>query len=98
MRNQKIGDKIWFSSEKNPYRVMACDNRYLVCTKPFNFKKTVLYTIIDLDKNIRGVENLIFCAGFETVKDCNNALARLSSGETEISHRNFIELDILKIN
>lgn len=92
-----IGDKIWFMREKWPYKVRSCDERFVICTKPFNPKKTVLYTIIDLKENIRGTENLIFCEGFETDEDCNEALVRLQSGETELSSRNYVELDIIRI-
>lgn len=93
----KKGQKIWFIEEKKPYKIIVCDDRYAICTKPFNLKKTVLYTIIDKKENIRGTENLIFCMGFETYSDCCEALDRLNKKESEISHRNRIELNILKI-
>lgn len=96
-KKPKIGNKIWFSYEKKPYKVRACDSRFIICTKPFNIKKTVLYTIIDLQNNIRGTENLIFCMGFESDADCEEALSRLQSGESEVSHRNRVKLDITKI-
>lgn len=51
-QNLKVGDKIKFKSEKQRYIVKAKDNRYLICTKPFNLQKTVLYTIVDLDIEI----------------------------------------------
>ena len=59
-----------------------------------NAKKTVLYTIVDLLENIRGTEDLIFCMGFETNLGCQEALARLDSGESYISRRNFIPLKV----
>jgi hypothetical protein len=94
--NKKIsvGDLIKFKSEKIRYAVQACNERFIVCTKPFNVRKTVLYTIVDLQNQIRGPENLIFCMGFETKEDCEEALMRLSKDESEISHRNRIPLDI----
>jgi hypothetical protein len=91
------GSKIYFASDKKPYTVKALSNRYAVCTKPFNPKKTVLYTIIDFSQQIRGRENLIFCMGFETETDCKEALLRLESGESEVSHRHRVPLDIVKI-
>lgn len=95
----KVGDKIWFAAEKRPYTVRACDERFIICTKPFNPSHTVQYTIIDLQENIRGTENLIFCMGFESDKDCNKALKRLNdiNHPSEVSHRNRVELDIIKI-
>ncbi len=94
---QKVGDRIFFKEEKRPYRVRACNDRFLICTKPYNPRHTVLYTIVDLKNGIRGAENLIFCAGFESDQDCNEALERLVSGETEISRRNRTDVHITKI-
>jgi hypothetical protein len=91
------GDKVWFAEEKQGYTVRACNDRYAVCTKPFNPKRTVLYSIVDLKEDIRGRENLIFCMGFETDQLCNEALQRLISGESEVSHRHHIELKIIKV-
>ena len=88
----KVGDKVHFEGERNAYTIRACDSRYLICTKPFNLKKTVLYTIVDLLEKVRGTENLVFCMGFETDEDCQEALQRLQSGETEVSYRNRVEL------
>lgn len=93
----KTGDKVWFPGEKRPYKVRARNNRYVICTKPFNLKQTVLYTIIDLLKGVRGTENLIFCMGFETDEQCRDALLRLINGESEISRQNRAELDIERI-
>ena len=40
-----VGSRIWFKEEKRPYKVRAADGRFLVCTKPFKPRKTVLYCI-----------------------------------------------------
>ena len=82
-----VGDRIRFAGERNDYTVRASDDRYLICTKPFNCMGTTLYTIVDLQDRVRGREDLIFGASFETDEDCRNALARVSSGLTGISHR-----------
>jgi hypothetical protein len=92
-----VGSKIKFKKEKQRYTVQASNERYAVCTKPMNALKTVLYSIVDFEQNIRGTENLIFCAGFETKELCEEALDRLSKGETEVSYRNRCELDIERI-
>ncbi len=89
-----VGDLIKFKSQKQRYRVQACNERYLVCTKPFSVRKTVMYTIVDLKEQVRGTENLIFCMGFETKELCEEALERLTNGDSEVSHRNRIDLDI----
>ena len=93
--NYKIGDKIRFAEEKQAYKVRACDERYLICTKPYNLQRTVIYTIVDLDKEIRGIEDLVFCLGFEKDKDCQEALQRLQSGVSGVAHRNRMPLNIV---
>lgn len=93
----KVGDRIKFVEEKQKYTVRAIGERYAICTKPFNLKKTVLYTIIDFEKNIRGTESLIFCMGAETDEQCIEMLHRLETGVSEISFRNRISLRIEKI-
>ena len=92
----KVGDKIKFAEYKKHWTVQACDKRFLICTKPFNLRHTVLYTIVDLVDNVRGTENLVFCMGFETRKQCQEALQRLQEGVSEISFRNRVLLKIRK--
>jgi hypothetical protein len=87
-----VGTKIKFDAEKQAYTLQARSDRYLVCTKPFNARRTVIYTVVDLVEKVRGTENLVFCAGFETRPQCEEAIERLEgrSGpfRTEVSHRN----------
>lgn len=95
-----VNQRVKFSEEGHPYKVMARSDRYIVLTKPFNAKKTVLYTIIDLVDNVRGTENLLFGASFETSKSCEEAIQRLHGlgnyldFTTTISHRNRVNLNI----
>lgn len=90
----KKGDKVKFEREKQRFTVRAIGKRYAVCTKPFNPKKTVLYTVIDFKEKVRGTENLVFGMGAETDEHCQEMLERLESGETEVSHRNRVSLDL----
>ena len=90
----KIGDKVYVPNEKKPYKVRARDERYIICTKPFNPQHTVLYFIVDLVDRWRAPDNMIFCSGYETDKDCQERLAELQSGEIELSRRRGIPLDI----
>ena len=96
-----VGDKIWLNNEKGPYKIRARSTRFLICTKPYNPKHTVLYTIIDLRDNIRGTENLVFGLGAETDEQCRQMACRLEvgddTGRTSISHRNNIPLKVTKI-
>lgn len=97
------GDRIKFAEEKQSYKVQAAGERYLVCNKPLNIHRTVLYTVVDLEERIRGTENLIFGAGAETTEECEEMLARLEGRDadlgftTEISRRNYIGLKIVQV-
>lgn len=88
----KVLDKIKFAEEKQAYTIQALGPRFAVCTKPFNLKHTVLYSVVDFKEKVRGTENLIFGAGAETRGQCEEMLTRLETGETEVSHRNRIPL------
>lgn len=74
-----VGDKVKFRNEAMRYTVQACDERFAICTKPFNPKRTVLYSIIDFKENVRGTENLVFGMGAETRARCEEMLARLTA-------------------
>lgn len=95
-RKIPIGAKIWFAGEKQGYTVKASNVAFCVLTKPFNAQKTVLYTIIDWESGIRGAENLVFGMGAETTELCEEMLERLTNGESEVSSRNYVDLDIVK--
>lgn len=97
-----VGQKIKFRREKQRFTVRACNERFAICTKPFNPRHTVIYTIIDLQEGVRGTENLVFGMGAETDEQCQEMLKRLTTLEghdyvhfqTEVSHRNRVPLDI----
>lgn len=92
--NLKVGSKIRFSEERCGYTIQAKGGSFLICTKPFNPKHTVLYTIVDIENNIRGPEDLIFGMGAETKQACEEMLERLLTGESNISKRRCIDLNI----
>ena len=89
-----IGDKVYVPNEKRPYKVRARDERYIICTKPFNLQKTVLYFIVDLLDKWRAPDNMIFCSGYESDEDCKERLKELQKGIIELSVRRGIPLDI----
>lgn len=95
-----VGAKVKFASERNRYTVQASDGRFAVCTRPFNLRKTVFYTIIDFEKQVRGPENLVFGHGAETRERCEEMLVRLTRLEcrSEVSQRHGISIDIERID
>jgi hypothetical protein len=90
----KVGDEILVPNEKKPYRVRARDDRYIICTKPFNLRHTVFYFIIDLVNKWRAPDDRIFCLGYETDEQCQKRLKELQDGTIELSRRRGIPLDI----
>lgn len=90
----EIGDKVYVPNHKRPFRVRARDDRYIICTKPFNPKHTVIYFIVDLVEKRRAPDNMIFCCGYETDEQCQERLKELQSGKIELSWRRGIPLDI----
>lgn len=103
LKTAPLKTRIWFEGEKQGYTVRARSERYLVCTKPFNARRTVIYTIVDLEENVRGTENLIFGAGQETDEQCAETINRLEGRDTdlgwatEVSRRNRVLLKITKV-
>ncbi len=90
----EVGDKVYVPKEKRPFRVRARDERFIICTKPFNPQRTVRYFIVDLKERVRGPDNMVFCSGYETDEDCAERLKELQSGEIEVSWRRHVDLDI----
>ena len=90
----EVGDMIYVPDEAKPYRVKARDDRYIICTKPYNPKHTVRYFIIDLEEMRRGPDNMVFCSGYETDEQCQERLLELQRGEIKVSQRYGIMLDI----
>ena len=89
-----VGDKIYLPDQKYPYSIKARNERFIICTKPFNPKHTVLYFIIDLKLGVRGTDDRLFCPGYETDEDCLNNLENLENGLLKVSRRNYVNLDI----
>jgi hypothetical protein len=95
-RRTPVGAKLWFEGEKQGYTVRASNVAFAICTKPFNARNTVLYTIVDWEQGIRGAENLVFGSGAETDQECEEMLERLTNGESEVSGRNYTKLKLVK--
>lgn len=95
-----VGDKIYFKGDKKPFRIQACNERYIIATKPFNLKKTFLYTIVDFERCVRGRDNHYCAFEYDDPKEAAEALKCLETQEPLelcVSYRHFIPLDILHI-
>ena len=92
-KDLKVGDPVYVWKEVRPYRVKCRDERFIICTKPYNPQHTVMYFIIDLEKGIRGPDNMVFCSGYETQEQCEERLKELQTGWIEVSQRHCVKLD-----
>lgn len=90
--NLRVGDYVQIYDEVKPYVVRCRDERFIICTKPFNLRHTVRYFIIDLKEQLRGPDNAIFCMGYETQEQCEERLRDLQAGIIEVSRRRSVPL------
>lgn len=86
-KDLKVGDPVYLPMETRPYRVKCRDDRFIICTKPFNLRRTVIYFIVDLKEHRRGPDNMVFCSGYETQEQCEERLKELQEGRIEVSIR-----------
>jgi hypothetical protein len=91
-----VGDRVWLSTHKRAWTVRARDERYVVLTQPFNPKRTVTYTVIDLELGIRGTSDC-WGSGFESDEDVARSMKLFADGTAEISVRNNVTLDIVRV-
>lgn len=84
-----VGDRVWFVEERLPYTVQAVspDGRWAALTKPFAARRTVLYTVLDRDRMVRGRDDRLFGLGYETREACEAMIAMFTDGDAEHSHR-----------
>ena len=84
----EVGDKIYIKGEKRGFEIKARNERYLICTKPFNPKKTVTYTILDSEELINSTNNFVFnIYDYSIQKDVEESLVDLIEGKYELSQR-----------
>ena len=96
--NFKIGGKILFQGEKRYWTIQGCNSRYIIATRKIG--KYEKYTICDLVLCIRGADNHISSGckyNYKNPQEIEVALLQLLSEELQISHRNWIPLDIEKV-
>ena len=84
-----VGDRVWFAEERNPYTVRAVSEsgRWAACTKPFAALHTVMYTMVDFQDEVRGVDDRVLSFGYETDDDCRASLQLFEDGVAALSRR-----------
>ncbi|WP_293921183.1 hypothetical protein [Sphingobium sp. UBA5915] len=86
--------KVKLNNERQRYTIMARNDRFVIMTKPFNAKRTYIYTIADLERGVRGPCNLIFGlpCDVNTPAGAHEALQWIERGDMEVSFRRFVDL------
>ncbi len=86
--------KVKLDAERQRYTVMARNDRFVIMTRPFNAQRTYLYTIVDLERGVRGPCNLIFGlpCDVNTPEGASEALRVIEHGEMEVSFRRCVDL------
>lgn len=100
LQNVQVGDKVTFREERQAYTVreISKDRRWMICTKPFNLRRTVLYCVIDRREQRRGPDDLIFSFGYETEEEIHHAMDDFEAGHREVSVRRDVRLHVVAIN
>lgn len=90
----KAAAKVRLNGERQRYTIQACDDRFIIMTKPFNAQRTYLYTIADLERGVRGPCNLIFGlpCDVNSPAGAGEALSAMQRGEMEVSARRCVDL------
>lgn len=86
----EVGQRLRFADSRQAMcvRAVSADGRFVVATRPFNARRTVLYTVIDFQQGIRGRDDH-YGVGYETDEECRSAIERLADGEIEVSFRHW---------
>lgn len=91
-----VGARVRFDEERMPYTIQARNARYVILTKPFAPRKTVIYTIVDFLRDERGPDDRIFSGGYETREECEDRLQDMTRDfdAVELSRRRSIRLRV----
>lgn len=91
-KTMKKGQRVKFNDDRRIFFVRESNERFTILTYPH--EDSVMYTIIDHEKNIRGTDNMVFCNGYETDRDVRFNMIALLRNKMSISYRNRVELSI----
>lgn len=70
-----VGDQVKLRNGVRRWTVrgVTATGRFVILTQPFNLQRTVLYTVVDFDRGIRGRDNY-YGLGYESDEDVAAAL------------------------
>ena len=97
-----VGDSVQFAESGRWWKVRAVSERFVILTSPFNLQHTVLYSIIDWERGVRGPDDH-YGVGYETREQIDDAMRRLQlspygEDQIEVSHRaHSIRVEIARV-
>lgn len=79
-----VGDKVKLADTKRSWTVRGVTRagRFVILTQPFNLRRTVLYTVVDFDRGVRGRDNF-YGLGYETDQQVADALHNFQHSEDD---------------
>lgn len=85
MSELSVGDRVRFAPYKRAMTVRAVTTggRFAILTMPFNPQRTVIYTVIDFERKVRGADNY-YGLGYETDEQIADALAAFQATEDDL--------------
>lgn len=83
-----VGDKVRFAPYRRSMTVQAVTKggRYAILTMPFPPEQTVIYTVIDFERGVRGCDNH-YGVGYQTPEDIAWALEGFQNHEDGLTER-----------
>lgn len=80
-----VGDRVLFAPYKRAMTVRATTTagRFAILTMPFAAKHTVIYTVIDFERRVRGCDNY-YGLGYETDEQVADALVAFQATEDDL--------------
>lgn len=80
----EVDDRVNLADSKRAWTVRGVTRggRFVILTQPFNLKRTVLYSVIDFDRGVRGKDNC-YGLGYETDDQVADALHQFQHTEND---------------
>lgn len=84
-RTLEVGDRVRFEPYKRAMTVRAVTKggRFAILTMPFAAQSTVIYTVIDFERSVRGCDNY-YGLGYESDEDIESALTAFQATEDDL--------------
>lgn len=99
LQDAVVGDRVTFGEERHAYtiRAISADRRWMICTKPFNLQRTVLYCVLDRRGQRRGPDDRLFGPSYETDEDVALALHGFEHDGWEVSVRRDLRINVVAV-